>query len=193
MARIVVLNHVSLDGVMQSPARPDEDTRGGFQRGGWAASDTDEVMMSKIGPHMGSISDGALLLGRRTYEDFFDVWHGRTDNPFSAALEAATKYVVSTTLSEPLEWQNSRVLRDIDDVKRIKRETEGDLLVMGSGALTRTLLAEDSVDQLIIVIHPVLIGSGTRLFADEGRFAELRLIDSSTTPKGVLIVSYERR
>ena len=193
MSRITVLNHVSLDGVMQAPARPDEDTRGGFERGGWAAPDTDDVMMKAVGPDMGSISSGALLLGRRTYEDFEAVWPPLTDNPFTPVLNAATKYVVSTTLRDPLEWQNSVLLRGLDDVATLKQKSEGDLLVMGSGVLVRSLLAKGMVDRLIVVIHPLLLGKGTRMFADDGCLAELRLSDEVTTPKGVVIATYERK
>jgi len=193
MSQIAVLNHVSLDGVMQSPARPDEDTRGGFALGGCAAPNTDEVMMETVGPHMGAISVGALLLGRRTYEDFAAVWPARTNNPFTPVLDAATKYVVSTTLREPLEWQHSVLLRDLDEVATLKQEFEGDLLVMGSGVLVRSLLERELVDRLIVVIHPLLLGKGTRMFADDGRYAELRLTDSVTTPKGVVIATYERK
>jgi dihydrofolate reductase len=193
MSQITVLNHVSLDGVMQAPARPEEDTRGGFAHGGWSAPDVDEVMMGKAGPPMGSISAGALLLGRITYEDFFAVWPARTNNPFTPVLDAATKYVVSTTLREPLEWQHSVLLRSLDEVATLKQKSEGDLLVMGSGVLVRSLLERDLVDRLTIVIHPLLLGKGTRMFAGDARYAELRLTDSVTTPKGVIITTYERK
>jgi dihydrofolate reductase len=193
MSLITVLNHVSLDGVMQSPGRPDEDTRGGFDHGGWAASDTDEVLMETVGPHMGSISAGALLLGRRTYEDFFAFWPGRTDNPFTAVLDAATKYVVSSTLSEPLPWQHSALLRSVEEVAALKEKTDSDLLVMGSGVLVRSLLERELVDRLVVVVHPLLLGKGTRMFTDGGRYEELRLTDSVTTPKGVIVATYERR
>ncbi len=193
MSRITLLNHVSLDGVMQAPAGPEEDVRGGFTRGGWSAPDVDEVMMEKVGPSMGSVSAGAMLLGRITYEDFFAVWPSRTDNPFTPVLDAATKYVVSTTLREPLEWQHSVLLSSLDEVATLKRESEGDLLVMGSGVLVRSLLERELVDRLIVVIHPLLLGKGTRMFADDGRYAELRLRDSTTTPKGVVIATYERK
>ena len=109
MRRVSVLNNVSLDGVMQAPGRPDEDRRGGFDRGGWAIGYEDEVKGRTLG--QGMASGGALLLGRRTYEDFFKVWHGRTDNPFTEALDNTRKYVASTTLDEPLPWRNSTLLK----------------------------------------------------------------------------------
>jgi dihydrofolate reductase len=100
---------------------------------------------------------------------------------------------VSTTLREPLPWQNSRLLPSLDEVAALKAETESDLLVMGSGALVRSLLARQLVDRLIVVIHPLLLGRGMRMFADDGLYAELRLTDIATTPKGVVIATYERR
>jgi dihydrofolate reductase len=193
MGQITVLNHVSLDGVMQGPGRPEEDARGGFTHGGWSAPDVDAAMMEKVGPPMGSISAGALLLGRVTYEDFFSVWPTRTDNPFTPVLDAATKYVVSTTLREPLPWQHSVLFRSLDEVATLKQESERDLLVMGSGVLVRSLLERDMVDRVTVVIHPLLLGKGTRMFAEDGRYAELRLTDSATTPMGVVIATYERK
>ena len=108
MSRGVVVNHVTLDGVMQAPARPDEDRRGGFTRGGWALPYSDEVMAQRLGRNMSQ--GGSLLLGRRTYEDFYSVWPSRTDNPYTEVLNNTQKYVTSTTLAEPLPWQNSTLL-----------------------------------------------------------------------------------
>jgi dihydrofolate reductase len=112
MAKLILHNSVSLDGVMQSPARPDEDTRGGFQHGGWALPYADDVMAREMGNGMGQRQPGALLLGRRTYEDFYEVWPKRGDgNQYTEALNNTQKYVVSNTLAEPLPWQNSTLPR----------------------------------------------------------------------------------
>jgi dihydrofolate reductase len=117
MARLTVINHLTLDGVMQAPGRPDEDTRGGFEHGGWAASrSNDEVMGRVMGERM---TGGPLLLGRRTYEQFYEYWPKQTDSPFSEALDNVQKHVASTTLSEPLPWQNSTLLSgDVPDAVR---------------------------------------------------------------------------
>jgi dihydrofolate reductase len=190
MSRVVVINHLTLDGVMQAPGRPDEDTRGGFEHGGWAVPYNDEVMFRAMGERM---RGGPLLLGRRTYEDFASFWPKQTDNPYTAALDAARKYVASTTLREPLEWQNSVVLPGdaADAVAKLKEQPGEDLVVLGSGALVRSLMGAGLVDELLLCIHPLVLGSGGRLFPDEGAFARLRLVDAMPTTKGVLIATYE--
>ena len=142
MGRILVMENLSLDGVMQAPGRPDEDTRDGFEQGGWFQQYNDEVLGRFLGRSMGSAS-GALLLGRRTYEDFFGFWPKQTDgNPFTAALDAATKYVASTTLTEPLPWQNSTLLKgDVAEaVASLKQQPGADIVILGSGALIQSLM-----------------------------------------------------
>jgi dihydrofolate reductase len=185
VGRLVVTEFVSLDGVMQAPGRPDEDTRGGFDRGGWFQPYNDEVLGRYLGELVGS-GDGGLLLGRRTYEDFFGFWPKQTDNPFTPALDATTKYVVSTTLTEPLPWQNSVLLRDpVRDVPRI----EAGLTVLGSGELVRTLGAAGLVDEYLLLVAPLLLGRGRRLF-DAEVAATLELADCVPTSTGVLISRY---
>jgi dihydrofolate reductase len=189
MGRILVMENLSLDGVMQSPGRPDEDTRDGFDQGGWFQQYNDEVLGRFLGQNMGS-SSGALLLGRRTYEDFAGFWPKQTDgNPFTAALDAATKYVASTTLAEPLPWQNSVLLRgDVAvAVGDLKRGT--DLMVLGSGELVRTLAAAGLVDEYLLLIVPRQLGQGRRLFDGDAR-AALRLTECVPTTTGVLITRY---
>lgn len=189
MGRILVMENLSLDGVMQSPGRPDEDTRDGFDQGGWFQQYNDEVLGRFLGQNMGS-SSGALLLGRRTYEDFAGFWPKQADgNPFTAALDAATKYVASTTLAEPLPWQNSVLLRgDVAvAVGDLKRDT--DLMVLGSGELVRTLAAAGLVDEYLLLIVPRLLGQGRRLFDGDAR-AALRLTECVPTTTGVLITRY---
>jgi dihydrofolate reductase len=192
MAEITVVNHVTLDGVMQAPGRADEDTRGGFEHGGWAIPNNDEVMGRVMGERMAG--EGALLLGRRTYEDFYGYWPKQTDNPFTEALNRTRKYVASTTLSEPLEWENSTLLRGdaADAVAELKEQSDQDLGILGSGELIRSLRRDDLIDRYLLMIHPLVLGSGRRLFED-GPLASLRLVDSVTTTTGVVIATYERR
>src|SRR5512146_2463435 len=141
MGKITVFNSVTRDGVMQTPARPDEDVRGGFQYGGWAVPYNDPVMASVAAEGMSR--RGALLLGRRTYEDFYSVWPNRTDNPFTEVLNNTQKYVASTTLDEPLPWQNSTLLKgDVPGaVERLRRDMDGDITILGSGELIQALMA----------------------------------------------------
>jgi dihydrofolate reductase len=190
MARVVVLNHVSLDGVMQAPGRPDEDTRNGFEYGGWAIPGNDEVMGRKMGERLAK--GGPLLLGRRTYEDFYGFWPKQSDNPFTEALNNVPKYVASRTLMEPLPWANSILLGGdaADAVAKLKEQPIGDLTVMGSGNLIDSLMAAGLIDQYLLMIHPLVLGTGLRLFA-EGTHASLRLTDSVTTTTGVVIATYE--
>lgn len=190
MARVVVLNHVSLDGVMQAPGRPDEDIRNGFEYGGWAIPGNDEVMGRKMGERLAK--GGPLLLGRRTYEDFYGFWPKQSDNPFSEALNNVPKYVASRTLMEPLPWANSILLGGdaADAVAKLKEQPIGDLTVMGSGTLIDSLMAAGLIDQYLLMIHPLVLGTGLRLFA-EGTHAWLRLIDTVTTTTGVVIATYE--
>jgi dihydrofolate reductase len=193
MRRISVVNHVSLDGVMQAPADPEEDTRGGFEHGGWAAANADEVMARKMGEDIGD-GDGALLLGRGTYEHFYGYWPKQTDNPYTEVLNRAQKYVASTTLSEPLPWENSTLLKgDVPEaVAELKRQDGPDIVVLGSGELIQSLMPHDLIDGFLLQIHPVVLGSGRRMFADGGPRADLKLTDSVITTTGVVIATYER-
>ena len=191
MRKITVFNSVSLDGVMQAPGRPDEDRRGGFTHGGWAVGYADPVMASFAGE--GMARDGGLLFGRRTYEDFYSVWPNRPDNPFTDVLNRRQKYVASRTLVEPLPWRNSTLLRGdaVDAVARLKQESDEDLLILGSRELIRSLMPSKLIDQFILLIHPLVLGSGRRLFADDGHLQALKLVDSKPTSTGVLIATYQ--
>jgi dihydrofolate reductase len=187
MGRVVVCTNLSLDGVMQAPGRPDEDTRGGFTRGGWAAP---YGAMANAGQVFANA--GAMLFGRRTYVDFANVWPKRADSPFTPWLTSTPKYVASRTLTDPLPWENS-ILLDGDvpsAVARLKRELPKDILVMGSGELVETLMRHGLVDEYVLLIHPLVLGSGRRLFTDGGPAAELRLVSSSAAPNGVIVASY---
>ena len=189
MGRIIVVNNVTLDGVMQAPARPDEDPRDGFQHGGWGLPYGDSVKGKVMAEGMAK-SRGALLFGRRTYEDFFKVWPGRTDNPFSPVLDNTRKYVASRTLKEPLPWKNSTLLKGdaADAVAKLK--TEEDLCILGSGQLIESLMRRNLIDDYMLLIHPLVLGTGHRLFDDGGAFAKLQLIDTVPTTKGVIIATY---
>ena len=191
--KIVVINNVSLDGVMQAPGRADEDTREGFSYGGWASQNTDQPD-PEIGAAMGvrmAQSDG-LLFGRRTYEDLLTTWNSR-GGPFKDALNAAQKYVVSQTLSDPLPWPNSTLLTGnvVDAVAELRSRPGRELHIMGSGQLIETLMAHQLVDEFLLMIFPVVLGSGRRLFSGETHM-ELALVDGKSTSSGVLIATYRR-
>jgi len=191
--RIVVNNNVSLDGVMQAPGGSEEDTRGGFAHGGWATkpSQDPEIMEAMSA---GLADPGPLLFGRRTYEQFHSYWPHQTGNPFTEALNNATKYVASRTLSEPLPWENSVLLEGdaADAVAELKKEPGKDVVVLGSGELVRSLLARRLIDGFVLLIHPVVLGSGRRMFPSGGERADLRLVDTVTAARsGVVIATYE--
>ncbi len=190
MSRVTVLSSVTLDGVMQAPGRPDEDRRGGFEHGGWALPYNDEVMARVMGEGMSR--RGALLFGRRTYEDFYGVWPNRTDNPFTEVLDNTQKYVASKTLREPLPWSNSTLLAGEagDAVAEMRAQADEDLMILGSGELVRSLFGRGLIDEFMLLIHPLVLGQGTRLFG-EGGLAALRLKDSVPTTTGVIIATYE--
>jgi dihydrofolate reductase len=182
---------MSMDGVVQAPGRPDEDTRDGFDRGGWAVPYNDDVMAQRMGE--GMASSGAMLFGRRTYEDFYGYWPQQTDNPFTPYLNQVTKYVVSNTLTEPLPWQNSILLPGdaAASVGALKAESGPDLGIVGSAQLVGSLLAAKLIDRLVLLIHPLVLGQGHRLFAERGPGVDLELVDSLATSKGVIIATYQ--
>jgi dihydrofolate reductase len=188
MRKIIVFTNLTLDGVMQAPGRPDEDRRGGFQYGGWAAP---YAAMSEAG---GDLSDaGPMLFGRRTYEDFYSYWPKQTDNPYTEVLNNTPKYVASRTLKEPLAWSNSTLLKGNvpDAVAELKAQPGKDILVMGSGELVQSLMQHGLVDQYVLLIHPLVLGTGRRLFKDGSPYSSLKLVDSKTTPKGVVIATFQ--
>lgn len=194
MGRIVVMNHVTLDGVMQGPGRPDEDTRGGFTRGGWGHRST--MPGDAAGKAMGErmTAGGGLagwLFGRRTYEGLLAHWNAQ-GGPFKEALNNPPKYIVSTTLTEPLPWPNSTLLHgdSADAVGALKAQSAGVLAIMGSGELIGSLMAADLIDEYLLMIHPLVLGTGRRLFPG-GVHVPLRLTDNVTTATGVVIATYE--
>jgi dihydrofolate reductase len=189
--RIVVINHITLDGVMQAPGRPDEDTRGGFSHGGWAIPGNDEVMGQALTGRMGR-PDGGLLLGRRSYEGMLAAWNAQ-GGPYKDALNAAPKYVASTSSATRLDWPNSTLLHsDIPAaVAELKQNSTGDLVIMGSGQLIRSLLPHGLIDEYLLMIHPLVLGSGQRLFDHDANVAKLRLLSSTPTTTGVIIATYQ--
>lgn len=189
MRRLIAFMSLTLDGVMQAPARGDEDQRGGFAHGGWAIPYADAAM-GQAAAESGA-STGAIVLGRRTYEDFYSVWPKRKDNLYTEVLNNTLKYVASTTLEEPLPWMNSKLLAGdaAEAVARLKEEPGKDMVVLGSGVLVESLMRRNLVDEYVLLIHPLVLGSGRRLF-NEGHATSLRLVDSKTTAKGVVIATY---
>jgi dihydrofolate reductase len=192
MSRLVVNENLTLDGVMQSPAAPDEDRRGGFEDGGWAPPYLDQVMGDWAAE--GMAKGGAMLFGRRTFEQFASFWSTQPDdNPFAAVLNNRQKYVASTTLEEPLSWSNSTLLRGdaMEAVAELKEQPDNDLVVLGSGELVQSLMRANLVDEYVLLIHPLVLGTGRRLFSDGGSSADLRLVDTKTTTTGVVIATYQ--
>ena len=190
MGKVIVMNHVTLDGVMQAPARADEDTRDGFAHGGWASPRGDDAMVAKMGERMGE--DRAFLFGRRTYEQVLGAWNAQ-GGPFKDALNSTRKFVASGNPASTLDWPNSTLLSgDVPAaVAELKRSSSTNLVIMGSGVLIGSLMAADVIDEYMLMIHPLVLGAGRRLFG-EGVQATLRLTDSLTTSMGVLIATYEQ-
>ncbi|HLH58784.1 MAG TPA: dihydrofolate reductase family protein, partial [Streptosporangiaceae bacterium] len=189
-----VMNHVTLDGVMQGPARADEDTREGFTQGGWAQRSVapDDATGRAMGERMAA--GGGLagwLFGRRTYQEVLATWNAR-GGPFRDALNNTPKYVVSDTLTEPLPWPNSTPLRRdaVDALRALKARASGVLAIMGSGELIGSLMAADLIDEYLLMIHPLVLGTGRRLFP-AGVHVSLRLTGSTATASGVVIGTYE--
>jgi dihydrofolate reductase len=191
--KIVVMNHVTLDGVMQGPGRADEDTRGGFEHGGWATPGSDEVVGRAYGERMAR--SAGLLFGRRTYEDVLGHWNRVPDSPFASALNNSPKFVVSTTLRDPLPWPNSTLIRGdvVDALANLKAQPGGDLGIMGSGTVIETLLHNDLIDEYLLMIHPIVLGSGRRLFPEGSPPTTLDLVGSETATTGVLVSTYAAR
>lgn len=191
MRKLIVSEFLSLDGVMQAPGASDEDEEGGFEHGGWQMAYIDEVFGKTMTEAMAET--GGFVLGRKTYEIFAAYWPTATeDGEFAEVMNGMPKYVASTTLGEPLAWQNSTLFKGdlAEAVMKVKQEKGKDLQVIGSGQLAQWLAAQGLVDRYRLLIHPLVLGSGKRLFAEGGSRVPLRLIDSTVTTTGVLIVTY---
>ena len=190
--RLTTTTNVSVDGVMQGLGRDDEDRRGGFVRGGWVIALTGTEEMGHINEVYGGAT--AFLFGRQTYEIFARSWGAVPEmmaSPIGVALNGRPKYVVSTSLTDP-QWAGTSVLAgDVAAaIRELKTQQDGELVVPGSGFLVRWLLANGLVDQLDLLIYPVIIGQGTRLFSDSGPDIALELVSSRTTSRGITIQTY---
>ncbi|MCW1908330.1 MAG: dihydrofolate reductase family protein [Candidatus Saccharibacteria bacterium] len=186
MRKIIVLSFITLDGVMQAPGGPEEDTSGGFTFGGWAAPYFDEESGKLMDKQM---QPADLLLGRRTFDIFASYWPKHED--IWPGVNNVKKYVVSNTL-ETSDWQNSVILKDIEAVKALKNDDGGDLQVHGSGELIQSLLKHDLVDELWLKFFPVTLGQGKKLFDSGVMPAAFTLVETSVTPSGVIFANYKR-
>ena len=187
MRSVRIYDLITLDGVIETP-HPNEE----FEHAGWAVPYQDEVMLENA--TRGMSGDGALLLGRRTYESMAAAWpNAPKDNPFTDVMNSYKKYVASRTLSEPLEWNKSELLSGdaAEAVAALKEQDGPDMVVLGSGDLIRSLMRDELVDEFVLPIHPLVLGRGQRLFPDPGTFAKLRLVDAKPTTTGVIIARYQ--
>ncbi|MBT2517637.1 dihydrofolate reductase family protein [Streptomyces sp. ISL-90] len=190
MRRISVTNNVSLDGVMQAPMSADEDTRGGFPYGGWALGAASDP---ELGAEMakGMAKTGAMLFGHRTYDHMFAFWPHQTDgNPFTAHLNATQKFVVTRDPTLEVTWQNTTVLPGdaLTTVADLKSTDDGDLSILGSGELVRSLASAGLIDEYVLIIHPIVLGTGQQMF--ESVHQPLRLLSSMTTETGITLARY---
>lgn len=192
MRKVIVNEWMTLDGVVQGPGYADEDTDGGFTNGGWHLQYFDD--MSRNWVVEGYASAGGFLLGRQTYENLASYWPNASDEEqvIAKPLNSLPKYVATTTLHDPLEWENSTVLKgDVAEaVAALKKEDGGDLHVIGSPAFVQTLIENELVDSYRLMIDPVVVGGGKRLFRDSGMLASLQLVDSQVTTTGAILATY---
>jgi dihydrofolate reductase len=191
--RVVVNEFMSLDGVVQAPGGPQEDTDGGFAHGGWSMPYFDpEVMGAAVVEGMSTVD--ALLFGRRTWQGMAAAWPGRAGDPYADQMNAIKKYVVSRTLTEnDLSWNNTTLVpgdRAIADIAALRDRDGGDLLIWGSPTLVATLLTHGLVDELNLMIEPILLGGGKRIFPDDGIARPMRLVQCVTAGTGVQICTY---
>jgi dihydrofolate reductase len=193
MGKVIVMNGLTLDGVMQSPGRRDEDPRGGFDHGGWGVPYGDETMVATLGERLAELTGGqhAWLFGRWSYEQLLTYWNTQ-GGPFRDPLNNTHKYVASGNPETRLEWPNSTLLHgDVPGaVADLKRSSATNLVIMGSGALIGSLMSADLIDEYLLTIAPLVLGTGRRMFP-EGVHRSLRLTDSTTTSKGVIVATYE--
>ena len=183
MRKIIVSPYITLDGVMQAPGGPEED----FKYGGWSAPYYDEVLDQIAEKQKQPAKD--LLLGRKTFEIFASFWPEHED--IWPGINDVTKYVVSKTLKKS-DWKNSVFLESVEDIEKLKNSDGSDILVSGSGTLVQTLLKHDLVDELWLLIHPLTLGTGKKLFDNGTIPAAFSLIESTATPSGVIVANYKR-
>ncbi len=186
MRKIIVLSMITLDGVMQAPGGPEEDTSGGFKYGGWTAPYSDEVYGKVLEKELKSAD---YLLGRKTFEIWAPYWPEHSD--FWPGINDGTKYVMSKTMKKS-DWKNSVFINSLADIKKLKNSKGSDIQVWGSGKLIQLLLKNDLVDELWLKIHPLTLGKGKKLFDNGAIPAAFTLIESTITPSGVFIAKYQR-
>lgn len=191
MRKVVAATFLSLDGVMQAPGGPEEDTAGGFSHGGWTFHYWDEVMGEAMGKAFETPFD--LLLGRRTYEIFAAHWpHAGDEDPIAKVFNRVTKYV-ATSSDTPLTWQNSVALHDpAAEVAKLKQQDGPNLLIQGSSVLIQTLLKHDLIDEIDVMVFPLILGKGKRMFGEGALPAALKLVDSKASSTGVVMSRYRR-
>jgi dihydrofolate reductase len=192
MRKVIVNDFMTLDGVVQAPGAPDEDTSGGFRHGGWHLRYFDDAFAKWAIRNL--TSAGGFLLGRRTYEGFAAHWPNASEEEqvIARPLNERPKYVASTTLTEPLEWQNSTLLRGevAEAVATLKEQDGDDLYAIGSIQLVKTLIEHGLVDEYRVTIDPVAVGGGKRLFPDDGELRSFRLLESEVTATGMILATY---
>jgi dihydrofolate reductase len=190
MRKLLVIDFLSLDGVMQAPGQPDEDTEGGFKHGGWATPYHDEGLAKSVADSMAATD--AYLFGRKTFENFAAYWPtAPRDIPFTDHLNNTAKYVVSKTLKEP-DWHNSTVIDGhvAEEVPKLKQQPGENIAVLGSGQLVQTLIENDLVDEYFLTVYPLVLGGGKRLFRDDEQLRRLELVNSKTTSTGGVALTY---
>ena len=190
MRKLRVIEFLSLDGVMQAPGDPEEDTEGGFRHGGWQRPYVDDVLAASAGEGMAATD--SYLFGRKTYEKMAAYWPtAPADDPFAQHLNSASKYVASRTLRD-LDWQNSTLIEgDVaEEVAKLKAQPGKNIAVLGSGELVQTLIQHDLVDEYFLAVYPLLLGSGKRLFRDTDAPKKLSLVDSKPTSTGGVLLTY---
>jgi dihydrofolate reductase len=186
MRKIIVISMITIDGVLQAPGGPEEDTSGDFKYGGWVAPNSDEVG-NKIMQNF--MKPAEYLLGRKTFEIWENYWPEHADN--WPGINDGAKYIISKTRKKT-EWKNTTFLNNLADIKKLKNSEGSDLQVWGSGKLIQLLLKNDLVDELRLIIHPLTLGTGKKLFDDGVIPAAFTLMESTITPSGVIIVNYKR-
>ncbi|ANH80520.1 hypothetical protein A8C56_05510 [Niabella ginsenosidivorans] len=191
MSKIIAVEALTLDGVMQAPGRPDEDTRDGFEYGGWAVAGNDPEIQKVVGKYMGG--GWSLLAGRITYEDLYEAWHVRQPaHPMAQALTSVQKFVVSHNPDYKLPWEHSTLLAGdaAGSIAKLKKEHNKTLIIFGSGILVRSLMQQDLIDEYLLQIHPLVLGKGHQLFKDSKQLTRLRLVDTVAADTGVIIATY---
>ena len=194
MSQVIVINSVTLDGVMQGPGRPEEDTRDGFALGGWAVLTMNGEAQDAVNRRVTAAGGLRLLLGRRSYESMLGYWNTQ-DHPFKDGLNAAPKFVASTTMAGPAPWPNTTLLRgDVPGtVSALKQRPDNDLVIMGSGVLIQSLMRHDLIDEYLLVVHPHVLGTGRRLFPEGTAPTSLHLVSATPTSTGALVAVYQPR